>query len=177
VAGASVLVATGLVLYPAHFDGNFVRDRTPEVTAYLRTLPPDTLVLAAPTDGDSVPAFAGRPVLFSREYALAYHLGFYRQVQERARAAVDIYYSPSVAQAADLSARSGVSVILVNRTAFDPATAADAWSGAFEPYTSLVLDRLQRGRRFGLEDEARRCAALAEGDVTVVHVACLRARS
>src|SRR5690606_1441085 len=37
VGVAAALLAGGLALYPAHFDGNFVRDRTPAITAYLRT--------------------------------------------------------------------------------------------------------------------------------------------
>jgi hypothetical protein len=61
----------------------------------------------------------------------------------------------------------------VNRAAFDPAVAADAWAGSFAPYTSEVLRRVERGRRFALEDAARRCGALTEQDVTVVPAACL----
>jgi hypothetical protein len=174
--GAAVLLAAALALYPARFDGNFVVDRTPSITAYLRTLPPDTVVLAAPVEADSVPAFSGRRVLINREYALAYHLGFYREVERRARAAIDMYYADSVRQVVEQSEQFGVGVILVNRTAFDPATAADAWAGSFEPYTSLVLDRVSRGRRFALLDESRRCGVLTEGDVTVVVLDCLRTR-
>ena len=42
------LLAVGLACYPAHYDGNFVTDRTPALSAYLRALPPDTVVLAPP---------------------------------------------------------------------------------------------------------------------------------
>jgi hypothetical protein len=172
---AAGLLAGGLALYPARFDGNFVRDRTPSVTAYLRTLPADALVVGVPTDADSVPAFAARRVLTNREYALAYHLGFYGQVERRTRDLVDAYYAESPRQLADLTARYGVGVYLVNRAAFDPATAVDAWAGSFEPYTSLVLDRVGRGRRFALLEAVRRCGVLTEADVTVVPANCLSA--
>ena len=81
-----LLLAGGLALYPAAFDGNFVPDRSPGITAYLRTLPPDTLVVGAPVEADSVPAFSGRNVLTNREYALAYHPGYYQHVEVRTRA-------------------------------------------------------------------------------------------
>ena len=74
---------------------------------------------------------------------------------------------------ADLSARYGVTVFLVNRAAFDPATAVDAWAGNFAPYTAEVLERVEGGGRFALEDAARRCGALTEQNVTVVPAACL----
>jgi hypothetical protein len=169
----AVLLAIGLALYPARFDGNFVRDPTPAITAYLRALPVDTLVVGVPTETDSVPAFARRPVLVNREYALAYHLGFYEQVERRANDLVEAYYAESPRQINELSARYGVGVFLVNHAAFDPATAADAWSGSFEPYTSLVLEKTERGGRFALEEAARRCGALSEGQVTVVPAGCL----
>ena len=163
----------GLALYPARFDGNFVVDRTPEITAYLRTLPADAVVVGVPTETDSVPAFSGRRVLVNREYALAYHLGFYRQVERRAEDVIEAYYAESPRALVDLAGRYGVTVFLVNRAAFDPATAVDAWAGNFAPYTAEVMERVQRGRRFALEDAVRRCGVLTEQDVTVVSAACL----
>lgn len=173
VAGAALVLAGGLALYPARFDGNFVVDRTPEITEYLRALPPDALVVGAPVEADSVPAFSGRRVLVNREYALAYHLGFYRQVERRADDVIAAYYAESPRELQELASRYGVTVFLVSRAAFDPATAVDAWAGNFAPYTSDVLRRVERGRRFALEDAARRCGALTEQDVTVVPAACL----
>jgi hypothetical protein len=131
--------------------------------------------VGVPTDTDSVPAFSGRRVLVNREYALAYHLGFYQQVQERARDLVDAYYADSPRPLVDLITRYGVSVFLVNRAAFDPATAVDAWAGAFEPYSSDVRRRVERGRQFALLEIARRCGVLTEHDVTVVPAACVMA--
>jgi hypothetical protein len=171
--GAALVLAGGLALYPARFDGNFVVDRTPEITAYLRELPADALVVGVPTETDSVPAFSGRRVLVNREYALAYHLGFYRQVERRARDVVEAYYAESPRALVELADRYGVTVFLVNRAAFDPATAVDAWAGNFAPYTADVLERVERGQRFALEDAARRCGALTEQNVTVVPAACL----
>ena len=171
--GAPILIALALALYPVPFDGNFVQDRTPEITAYLRSLPPDALVVGAPTDADSVPAFSGRRVLVNREYALAYHLGFYREVERRARDTIDAYYAESPRQVQEFATRYGVSVFLVNETAFDPATAADAWSGAFAPYTDEVVRRVENGRRFALQDAVRRCGAVTEGDVTAMSAACV----
>jgi MFS family permease len=172
---AALLVAAGLVAYPAAYDGNFVPDRTPEITEYLRQLPPDAVILGAPVETDSVPAFTGRRVLTNREYALAYHPGYYAQVEERTRAAIDAYYAETPEQLLEISRRYGVTVYLVNRNAFDPTTAADAWAGSFAPYTSLVIERLEGGRQFVLLDAARRCGALTDGDVTVVPAACVTA--
>jgi len=175
VAVVIMLLAGGLALYPARFDGNFVIDRTPAITAYLRTLPADTLVVGVPTETDSVPAFSGRRVLTNREYALAYHVGFYDTVQERTRAVIDAYYSDSPRLLTELAERYGVDIFLVNRAAFEQATVMDAWAGSFEPYTSAVSGRVGRGRRFALLDAVRRCGVLTEGEITVVRADCISA--
>jgi hypothetical protein len=174
-AGAvSVLAAIGLAAYPAKYDGNFVIDDIPNVTAYLRTLPADTLIAGVPTDTDSVPALTGRPVLVNREYALAYHIGFYQVVRQRTLDLIDAYYSDSPARVAEFAAKYGVQIFLVDRRAFDPAVAADAWAGSFEPYTSLVMDRLQRRGRFALLDSVRRCSVVTQRDVSVVPASCFQ---
>jgi hypothetical protein len=172
----AVLVAATLVLYPAHYDGNFVQDRTPEISAYLRTLPPETIVLAPPVESDSVPAFSGRRVLMNREYALAYHLGYYREVERRVRDGIAMYYAETPRQLVALADAHGVTAVILDPAAFDPATAADAWAGSFAPYTSAVLEQLQPRRRFALLDERRRCGAMSEGELTVVLINCLRGR-
>jgi hypothetical protein len=175
VGVVALVLAGGLAMYAAAFDGNFVPDRSPAITAYLRELPPDALVVGAPVETDSVPAFSGRRVLTNREYALAYHSGFYAQVRERTRAAIDAYYAETPQELDAVTARYGVDVYLVNRAAYDPTTAVDAWAGSFAPYTSEVLDRLERGRRFVLLDQVRRCGVLTEGNVTVVSANCIAA--
>src|SRR6185503_17163245 len=121
-------------------------------------------------------AFSGRRVLMNREYALAYHLGYYREVERRVRDGIAAYYAETTRELVDLADANGVTVVILDPAAFDPATAADAWAGSFAPYTSLVLEQLEGRRRFALLDERRRCTATSEGDLTVLLVACLRSR-
>jgi len=170
----TLLAAIGLALYPAAFDGNFVHDNIPTITAYLRTLPPDTLIAGVPLDADSVPALTGRPVLVNREYALPYHEGFYRVVQQRTLDLIDAYYADSPGRVDELARKYGVQIFLVDRQAFDLERAADAWAGSFDPYTTLVLDRLRRGGRFALLDAVRRCSVVSQGDVAVVPASCFK---
>jgi len=76
LAGAVALgLALGLALYPAHYDGRFIRDYTPAVTTYLREQPKNVLVAGVPLDTDAAAAFAGRAVLTDREHRFALHLG------------------------------------------------------------------------------------------------------
>jgi len=174
VALLALVCALALAVYPARYDGNFVTDRYPRISAYLRAQPPDTLVAAVPTEADSVPAFSGRRVLTAREYALAYHTGYYATVAQRTRDLIDVYYTDSPRRVTDVAEQYGVDLFLVNRSAYDRDRFADAWAGEFEPYVSEIRAILRRSGRFALLDAARRCGTLTEGDVTVVSVSCVQ---
>jgi hypothetical protein len=171
--GLALTLAVGLALYPADYDGLFVRDPHPAVTAYLRAQPKDVLVAGVPTEADSVPALAGRRVLVAREYALPYHLGYYGQLRRRIVDLIEGYYAESPRRAADFAARYGVDLFVVNRAAFDRETFADVWAGEFEPFTSAISLKLKRQNRFALLELAHRCAVVDDGAVAVVPTACL----
>ncbi len=172
----AVGVAVALALYPAHYDGNFVRDEHPAITAFLRAQPREILVAAAAVEADSVPAFTGRRVLVAREYALAYQLGYYAEIRRRIQDLIDAYYADSPRRLVDFVARYGVDVVLVNRAAFDPTTFTDAWTAEFEPFTSTISSRLRRSGRFALLELAHQCAAVDDGRVAAVTADCLRAQ-
>lgn len=174
----TVGLALSLALYPAHYDGNWVRDRHPTITEYLSNQPKDVLVAGAPTEADSVPAFAERRVLVAREYALPYQMGYYGELQRRTRDLIEAYYAESPRRVAEIADHYGVDLFLVNRAAFDRGTFADAWAGEFEPFTSQIEGEIEgrprRGGRFALLELARRCAVVDDGEVAVVPAMCLR---
>jgi hypothetical protein len=177
--GLGIGLAIALAVYPADYDGGFVHDHRPAVTAYLRAQPKAILVAGVSADTDSVPTFAHRRILVSRKYAIAYHLGYYGELRQRMEALIDAYYAESPSEIADFAAHYGVDLFLVNRAAFRSATAGDAWGfpyAAWEPFTSAISSKLQRSKRFALLELARRCAAVDDGEVAVVPTACLRRR-
>jgi hypothetical protein len=171
----ALALAAGLALYPAKYDAVIVGNRHPKVAAYLRTQPKDVLVAAAAVEADSIPTFAGRRVLTSREYALPYHLGYYNQMRQRTEDLIDAYYAESPRAVLDLIDRYGVDLIVVNRAAFNPTTLERAWTHEFEPYSSMILEKLGRSQRFILLDLARRCAVVDSGEVAVVPATCVEA--
>ena len=73
-AVVAVIVA-GLLLYFAPNNGRFLRDVFPEITSYLKTQPKDLLVAGPPRLTDTLPSFAARSVLTSKEYLADWHTG------------------------------------------------------------------------------------------------------
>jgi hypothetical protein len=165
-----------LVAYPGRFKVKFHEDQQPALTAHLKAQPKDTLIVGTPSETDLLPALTGRPVLTSREHALAFHLGFYAEMRQRTLDSIDAYYAESLREVVDFAERYGVDLFLVNRLAFDPARVLDAWGSGFEPYSSQIPSKLEGRTKFALLDAARPCATFSTRSIAVVPTSCLRAQ-
>jgi hypothetical protein len=82
-ATLAMALGIGLALYPAAYQSRFAVDARPRVSALVRELPKDTLIVGASSEVDSLSSFTGRQVLFSYEHSLAFHPGYYAQIATR----------------------------------------------------------------------------------------------
>ena len=171
--GLALFVGLIVSLYPGRYQGKFLPDPNPSLTAYLRGQPKDLLIAGVPSETDSIPALTGRRVLATREYALPYHLGYYEQVRQRLLDLIDAYYAESPREVAEFANRYGVDLLLVNRTAFDRTRFTNAWGSDFEPYGSHIAGKLGSSTRFALLEAASRCRSQDAGGVLLVPVSCL----
>jgi hypothetical protein len=174
---ATVALTIALAVVPLQTDGYLVADPHPNITAYLLDQSPDVLVAGASTHLDSVPSFAARPILMSREYALAYHLGYYTVARQRMHDLVESYYADSPRGALEPIRKYGVGFMLVDGAAFDRDRAIDAWSGGFQPFTATIVDHVRRRGRWAWPEFARTCGVAQDGEVVLVSVACAAARA
>jgi hypothetical protein len=175
VAVSGVACAAGVALYPAHSRPVFRSDPYPTVSEYLRAQPKDVLVAVPTWHADLLAGMTGRRVLVAREYALAYHLGYYREVRQRVEDLIEAYYDEGTKRLTSLVDRYGVDFFLVDGDAFR-GMIDRSWGPAFEPFASTIQAKMNRPRRYALQDLARRCAVVREGSVTLVPATCLNDR-
>ncbi|MBA2450843.1 MAG: hypothetical protein H0V51_22750 [Chloroflexi bacterium] len=126
---------------------------------------------------DAIAAMGRRRVLVAREYALAYHLDYYGEVQRRTRDLIDAYHDEGTRRLGALVDRYGVDLFLVQHAAFYAPTFRRAWGSGFEPFTSAIAARLDRPRRYALQDLVRRCAVVNDGTMALVPASCVQARA
>lgn len=133
--------------------------------AYLRTLPPDTLVAAHPLDADDVPMRARRSVLVSRETSISFMLGYYNRAKERLAAALAATYATDWCAVDVLGSRWGVDVFLVSSLPWE----LESYD---EPFAAEVTGMIERGRRDGfvLRDPPPERILFHSGDVYVIRV-------
>ena len=75
------------MFYPA-LEDNFPNTQYRVGTAttlyeFFQKQPKDIMIASLSLEADNLPTFAQRSVLVSREYAIPYHMGFYRPFRQR----------------------------------------------------------------------------------------------
>lgn len=140
---------------------------------FIETLPKDTLVGAHPYDGDLVPLLAKRSVLANYECALAYHLGYYRQVSQRTEDLLKAFYGEDWSALQYLHDAYGVDVMLVNVGRY-----SDAASHYFPPFNDLTRSLYAAGKpdRFAALHAPSERVLFQRGDLTLLWLGPLDAK-
>jgi hypothetical protein len=141
VRGLCALTAAGIVW----MSSNSLRDNTPivvtaapNIEAFLRSSPKDTLVAGIVGEINSVPAFGSRSVLGSLELLVPYKRHYYEQMASRMTALGTALYAPDASAFAALTARYGIDYILVERVAAEEPIALAEWAAYFPEIVPAV---------------------------------------
>lgn len=143
------------------------------VYRYLQQQPLDTLVASLDYEADNLPNFAQRSVLMAPEYATPFHLGYYREIRQRAKELLIAHYTTEPPLFQGFIDRYGVDVWLVNRRAFEPAylTEHRYWANNYgEALRSLDAIALDNSL---LAQTADRCSQVTTEEFWLVETACV----
>lgn len=180
--GAVILMAAigaAIVIYPTVWSDNFLSTnyRTANEEAvfeFLQQQPKDTLIASLSKRADYLPTFAQRSILVSREYALPFHLSYYRQIQQRANALIQAQYHPKLAPAKQLIQQYGVDFWMLDKRTFTPRyLSRQDWLTSFQPAYTEALTRLQQGNLPALAKLQPRCTVLEGQSVILMSAICI----
>lgn len=182
-AKLSLISAIGVVLllYP-QFSSSFPNTnyRVSNNTAlyqFLQTQPKDTLVASLSDEANNIATFARRPVLFSKEHSLPFHLGYYNQIRQRIIDVIQAQYSPDLTLAKQTIDRYQIKFWLLEKTAFTPEFLQDAeWLQSFQPAYTIALSNLQQGKTPAFS-KLSRCSVLNTDQLTLLDAACIKTAS
>jgi len=74
--------------------GNYYQGQFPELYAYLQSQPKDTVVAGLDSEVNNLPGFTNRSIFVGgKGYALPYHLGYFREVEQRSINLIEAQYS------------------------------------------------------------------------------------
>lgn len=146
----ALFLAVFLVFYP-HTTKRFVWTRYVvgnEIPLYefLQQQPKNILLASLSEEADNIPSFAQRSILVSREYAIPYHWGYYKQFRQKAVDLIESQYSNNLAVVKNFITKYGVTHWLLEKTSFDPEYIAEnKWIKQHQPVAQNALKNLQEG--------------------------------
>jgi hypothetical protein len=147
--GAGGLVVL-LVAYPLLFQQIpytlYVQGKAPGLYQFLRQTPKSTLVASLEWEADNLPTFAQRSVLATPEYAIPYHLGYYRLFRQRVLDTIRAQYSPNLPVLQQVIQTYGVDYWLVHQNAFTPDFLQNMWIRQYPQAVAAAQADLQQGQ-------------------------------
>ena len=166
-----------LLLYPLFVEDfpltKYKQGHTPNLYAFLAETPSDTLVASVVDEVNNIPTFAQRSIFIGREYAIPYHLGYYKQFRERAIALIQAQYTSDLAELQDFIRRYGITYWILDKKAYEPDYAADIWIRQYLDEVSETMDAFKQGEAPALASIPNRCLALKEARLKVIDTACI----
>ncbi len=93
IAIVAVFLAAPFVFADTFTVTKFEHGTHEELYLYLKQQPKDIMVSTLNGEGDNLSSFAHRSVLVSREQALPWHLGYYRQIRQRVTDSLKAHYT------------------------------------------------------------------------------------
>lgn len=178
--GAVVLVLLPLLFYYPLLLKNFPKTlymagQEGPIYQYLQTQPQDSLVASLDYEADNIPTFAKRSVLLAAEYGTPFHLGYYRQIRQRAADLLIAHYAHDKATVKTFADTYGVDFWLVHRSAFSPGYLANHryWSNNYQPLLQPAIDQLAQGQAGWLHASLDQCAVVETTNFWLLSMDCV----
>ena len=136
---------------------------------------PKTIQIATLANiANDIPTFAHRSVLVSEEYALPFHLGYYRQIRQRYADLIQAQYSPDLTAAQQIIQKYKIDFWLVEHNAFTSGYLTRAsWLRSFQPAFTDAIAHLEQGSTPALTRLTKQCSVLETGNLSVLDATCI----
>lgn len=177
--GATALIGAALVLYPSfinHFPYTaYEVGGVPPLYEFFQKQPKNSIIASLANEVSNLPTFTGRSILVGREYAIPYHLGYYRKFSQRTLDLIRAQYNPNWAEVKDFIQKYGVDFWLLDSSALTPEYFANnRWLQAYQPAAGEALENLTQGTRPALSSVMKNCQVFETKSLVVLGAACLK---
>jgi hypothetical protein len=153
---------------------NFYGGGAPALYEFFQRQPKDAVIASIATEVDYFPTFAQRPILVGPEYAIPLHVGYYRQIRERAGALFRAQYATDVSDVKAFIRKYQVRFWVIEHTSFTREYLIRAsWVRLFEKARDAAVARVDRGETLALPKVAPRCTAFTNERYVVLDARCI----
>jgi hypothetical protein len=175
---AIALITIAIIFYPS-FVNNFPATKykvgsAPALYKFFQAQPKDILIASIADEIDYVPTFAKRSILVGQEYAIPYHLGYYKIFRQRLLDLVRAQYSSNLEEVKNFIDRYKIDFWLVDKKAFNSEYLAN--NSSVKQYGDLVKeisDNLQQNQISVIENSLDRCHVFEDNNLIVLSAECV----
>jgi hypothetical protein len=180
---ATLLIGILLIGYPSFVKKfpitNYRVGMMPTLYEFFQKTPKDTLIASLADEANNLPSFAQRSILVGREYAIPYHMGYYRQFRQRTLDLIHAQYSPNLAEVKTFIQKYGIDFWLLAPGAFTPdyvkpkRAENNRWIQQYQPAANEALANLQQGKIPALSKLIEPCKVFEAEGFVVLQADCL----
>ena len=175
--GATVLLGLTLIIYPASWDNlpwtGYIQGRMPALYEFFQQQPKDSLIASLSDEVNNLPTFSQRSILVGSEYAIPYHLGYYRPFRQRTLDLIQAQYSPDLAQVQNFIQKYGIDFWMLEQVALTPEYIANnPWLNQYQPAKD-ALAKFPQGTIPALSTVMKRCAVFEREGLVVLEADCI----
>ncbi|WP_036479401.1 hypothetical protein [Myxosarcina sp. GI1] len=153
---------------------NYKSGDQPALYQFFQQQPKNILIASLTNETDYLPSFTQRSILVSPEYAIPYHLGYYRPFRQRATALIIAQYSPDLKVVKQFIRRYGIDFFLIEPNSFTPKYIKDSnWILLHQPAAQKAIERLELGKVPALSTVKDSCSVFASNGFNVVAAECI----
>jgi hypothetical protein len=176
----SLIGAVGavLILYPGFVPQfpltAYQVGRFPALYQFFVQQPKNIRIASLADEAGNLPTFARRSVLVANEYAIPYHVGYYRQFRQRVLDLIQAQYTPSLSLLKQEITQHKIDFWLLDPTQLSAeALAKSRWLRQFQPVTDQALARLQAGQMPALQRAIVPCTVFQAEPLRVLSADCI----
>ena len=152
----------------------YLRGEAPKLYQFFSAQPKDILIASIDVEANSLPSFSRRSILVGSEYGIPYHLGYYRQIRQRAFDLINAQYSLEYAQVKEFIDTYGIDFWLLRKSAFTPDYLAnDPWIRQYQPATEKAIETLETGKIPIIAKLMNSCSVIDSQDLVVLSTSCI----
>ncbi|MGK7899735.1 MAG: hypothetical protein AB4372_40490, partial [Xenococcus sp. (in: cyanobacteria)] len=171
-------IAISLIYYPSFVkrfpSTKYKIGKHPELYQFFQQQPRDILIASLVMEADNLPTFSQRSILVSREYAIPYHMGYYRPYRQRAIDLIEAQYSPDINVMAEFIEKYRVTHWLIEDSAFSPDYIANnRWRRQHQAIAKEMVISLETGNIPALVAYKGNCTVFKYDRFSVIDTQCI----
>lgn len=174
------ILAIALLTYYSFFEPvsptGYKTGKYPELYQFLQQQPKDIAIASLTEETDNLPTFTKRSILVSREYAIPYHLGYYKPFSAKVKALINAQYSDNLQEVQQFIRQYKITFWLIEEDSFTTEYfTKNRWLKQYQPELSNAIANLNNKQTPIVAAYQDTCQVLATAKFKIIETECLMA--